>query len=112
MTDWRGIQTHRASLSISAASTDAAPARAQAMAAIPPPAAKSSTRLPATSWMVQDVPRERLPARPGEGPEWRLDIALGQPGFGGLPDRRDLGGQMQPDFRHQRRRRRGRCWRG
>ena len=59
----------RARSSISAASTSAAPARAQAIAAMPPPAAKSSTRLPATRpGIVQHMPRQRLPARPGETP--------------------------------------------
>ncbi len=79
----------------------AAPAMAQAMAAIPPPAAKSSTRLPAARvGIVEDVARQGLSARPCEGPERRLDVAFGEPGFGGLPDRGDLGGEMKLDLRH------------
>ena len=93
-----------ASGSISAASA-MAPARAQAIAAMPP-AGGEVQHAPAgdDGGMVQDVPRQGLAARPGERPERRLDVALRQPVLGRLPDRGDLGGEVQGHFRHE--------WRG
>ena len=77
---------------------------AQAIAAMPPPAAKSSTRRPATTaGIIQHVPRQGLPARPGESPERRLHRTFPQPVLGRLPDRRDLGREVQGQFRDQRR---------
>jgi hypothetical protein len=54
--------------------------------------------------IVEDVAREGLPARPGEGPERRrqadtVQFLLGQP-----PDRRDLVGQVQHQLGRVRRR--------
>ncbi len=61
-----------ANASISLASTRAAPAIAAAIATRPEPEAKSSTRRPATRLgMLADPARQRLSARPGEGPERR-----------------------------------------
>ncbi len=54
--------------------------------------------------MVEHVPRQGLAAGPGEGPEGRRQADLAQFLFGLLPDRHRLMGEMQPDFRHQRRR--------
>ncbi len=50
--------------------------------------------------MVQDMPRESEPAGPGKRPERRRHIAFGEPGLGRLPDRRDLGREVQPHLRH------------
>ena len=65
--------------SISAASTLAAPAMAQAMAA--KAAARREIQHAAAAGagrMIQHVPRHRLAAGPGEGPERWLDIVLGE----------------------------------
>ena len=94
-----------ASGSILAASTEPAPASAQAIAAMPHPAAKSSTRLPATeAGLSKTAPRQRLTAWPGKGPERRIDVAGGEPRFRRLPDRgyfglrgeRNLGQKFRP----------------
>ena len=52
--------------------------------------------------IVQHVARQCLPARPGEGPEWRIDVVLGQPCLRGLPDRGDLIGEVEHDLGDQR----------
>src|SRR5260221_7610364 len=54
--------------------------------------------------MIEQVAGQRLAAGPGEGPEGRRQGAAGKRLFGGLPDRRHLGGEVEPDLRYQRRR--------
>ena len=102
-----------ASGSISAASALAAPALAQAMAARPPPQAKSSTRRPCSlAGVVEDVAGEGLAAGPGEGPERR---GKPRPGasqcFGRLPDGGDLGRKVERDLGDQGGAGRWRCGR-
>ncbi len=53
--------------------------------------------------MVEQMAGQRLAPGPGEGPIGRRQAALGQIGFGRLPERHDLACQMQTNFRHQRR---------
>ena len=55
--------------------------------------------------MVEQVARQRLAARPRRRPSRAAALGPRQPLLGRLPDRRDLGGEMQADLRHQRRRR-------
>ena len=78
------------------------PAR-QAIAAIPPPAAKSSTRRPAThdgwssTWRASACPPGQANAQNGGSTLRSASQSLGR-----LPDRRDLAGEMQSDLRDQR----------
>ena len=91
--------------SMSAAMTGAAPAFAAAIATRPEPAARSSTRLPATiAGIVEHVARERLSARPGEGPVGRRQADCAELLLGLLPDRHRLVGDVQRNLRHVRHR--------
>jgi hypothetical protein len=58
--------------------------------------------------IVEHVARQRLAARPGEGPEGRRQPDLAQFFFRLLPHRHRLVGEMQADLRHQRHRQQGR----
>jgi hypothetical protein len=51
--------------------------------------------------IVQDVASERLAADPGEGPERRVNVYLVQVKLGCVPEWRQLGREVQSDFRHQ-----------
>src|SRR4051812_41787613 len=53
--------------------------------------------------LIHEEAGQRLAAGPGEGPIRRRQVDSLQSGLGRLPDRRDLGGEMQPDLRGQRR---------
>ncbi len=93
------------SASMSLAITEAAPARAAAIEETPEPAAKSITRLPRDQLgIVEQVARDRLAARPAEGPVGRVDVLLLQPRLGRLPDRHVLGGEPQLELGHHGRR--------
>ena len=48
--------------------------------------------------MIQQMPRQRLPARPCEGPEGRRQADLAQLLLGLQPERRRLRGEVQHDF--------------
>ena len=52
---------------------------------------------------VKQIPGERLPAGPGESPEWWRHPAARQALLGRLPDRGHLGREVQSDLGHQRR---------
>ena len=56
------------------------------------------------SRIVEEVARQRLPARPGEGPVGRRHVHFPQLLLGLAPDRQRFLGQMQADLRHQRHR--------
>ena len=94
-----------AKASMSEASISAAPALAAAIATSPDPEAKSSDPLALDQRrMVERVARERLPARPGEGPERRRQAHRAEFLLGLLPDRHGLVGEPEPDLGRQRRR--------
>ena len=52
--------------------------------------------------VVENVPSERLAARPGEGPIGRRQAARLQLGFGHLPQRQNLAGEVKRNLRHKR----------
>ena len=71
----------------------------------PEPAARSSTRLPATMpRIVEHIARERLSARPGEGPVGRRQADGVELLLGLLPDRHRLVGDVERNLRHVRHR--------
>ena len=51
--------------------------------------------------MIQNIPGQSLPAGPGESPERRRQIDPAEIGFGHLPERHGLFGQMQGQLRHE-----------
>src|SRR5271166_1540687 len=53
--------------------------------------------------MIEDIAGERLAAGPGESPKRRRHRAARQTFLGGLPNRSDLGGEVEAELRHQRR---------
>ena len=53
---------------------------------------------------IEEVAGERLAAGPREGPERRRQRAAREAFLGRLPDRGDLGGEVEADLRYQRRR--------
>ena len=90
---------------MSQASTRPAPAFAAAIATSPEPDAKSSTR-PAPDGVraVEHVARQRLPARPGEGPERRRQPDRAELLLGPLPQGGRLVGDVEADLRRVRHR--------
>src|SRR5208283_4576269 len=57
--------------------------------------------------VIEEVAGKRLAAGPSEGPVRRRQPAAGEAFLGRLPDRRDLGGEVETDFGYQRRHRNG-----
>jgi len=55
--------------------------------------------------VVEQITGERLTTGPSESPKGRRHRTARQAFLGGLPDRRDLGGEMESNIRHQRRHR-------
>ena len=51
--------------------------------------------------MVEDIAREPLPARPGEGPEGRRQVGLVERRLGQVPERCRLVRLVQADLRHE-----------
>src|SRR5690606_24449348 len=51
--------------------------------------------------IVENIAGQSLPARPGEGPEGRRKAVLLKLFLSHLPDRHNLAGKMQPDFRNE-----------
>ena len=77
---------------------------AAAIATSPDPDAKSSTPSPRDDFRtLLDVARERLPARPGEGPERRRQADFAQVLLGLAPELDRLVGEMELQIRRERR---------
>jgi len=55
--------------------------------------------------VVEQITGERLTTGPSESPKGRRHRAARQALLGGLPDRRDLGGEVEANLRYQRRHR-------
>ncbi len=92
----------RQSRSISAAATCAAFTLAAAMPESPLAGGEIQHALALHPMrLVDEKARQRLPARPAEGPIRRRHAGIVEFGLRCAPDRRDLGRQMQLQFRHQ-----------
>ena len=102
-----------AKASISLASTRAAPACAAAIGD-EAGAAGEIEHAPARDdlGLVEQMARQRLTARPGEGPERRRQAHFAEFLLGLAPQRHGLVGEMQPQLGRERRRAAGACFRG